>query len=76
MRPEYSDLDRLQFSGFWRSTLSLTQTAFFAESPLEESVNQEITRQNGDRYEHCERHNKVMLQLGESGSPEQFVSNL
>ena len=76
MQPEWCDLDGAFVRMILRTEFSGAPPVLFAEGPLEEGVDEEVTGQNGNRYKYCERHNKVMMRLDDSGSPEQFVSNL
>jgi hypothetical protein len=43
----------------WEGRSSRAATVFLAEGPLEENVDQEITRKNADGDEYVERHDEI-----------------
>ena len=43
----------------WERSPTRPTTVFLAEGPLEENVDQEITRQNTDGEEYVERHDEI-----------------
>lgn len=57
--PECRDLSGTSPAIFLEGGLLRTTAVFLAKGPLEESVDQEITRQNTNSKEYVERHDKT-----------------